>query len=95
MDSGLPPRTPRLWARRPCFSTTLRLTRTRQVFPMHPVSSGDRHVQPAWIIHRDVSGLKSGRPGASAIGWIGRPGRVPEMSPNGYQQPTIAASHTR
>ena len=30
---GLPPRTPRLWARRPCFSTTLRPTRTRQDLP--------------------------------------------------------------
>ena len=30
---GLPPRAPRLWARRPCFSTTLRPTRTRQDLP--------------------------------------------------------------
>jgi uncharacterized protein DUF4375 len=30
---GLPPRTPRLWARRPCFSATLRPTRTRQDLP--------------------------------------------------------------
>ena len=44
MDSGLPPRAPRLWARRPCFSTTLRPARTRQEFPVHPVSSGDRLV---------------------------------------------------
>ena len=42
---GLPPRTPRLWARRPCFSTTLRPARTRQVFPVHPVSSGDSRSQ--------------------------------------------------
>jgi hypothetical protein len=33
LHPGLPPRTPRLWARRPCFSTTLRPTRTRQDLP--------------------------------------------------------------
>ena len=47
MDSGLPPRAPRLWACRPCSSTTLRPMRTRQEFPVHPVSGGDRPVPVA------------------------------------------------
>jgi hypothetical protein len=41
---GSRPRAPRVWLRSPRFFTPYRPTRTRQVFPVHPVSSGDSRV---------------------------------------------------
>jgi hypothetical protein len=73
-------------------TATATATGTTSAAPGHPAAPNDA---AATYRARGVSRPEKRKVGASALRWTGRPRRVPEMSPNCHQQPTITASRTR
>ena len=91
MDSGLPAPDPVSMGSPPLFFHHLASCADAARVPRAPRLKR-RPPRAACVEHPSGGCVRpeNRKAGASAIGWIGGPGRVPEMSPNGHQQPTTA-----